>query len=359
MTEIRLRIVVPFHGRELTSDLTVDPATPVATLVDRLIADHRLPGTAADWALTLHGDPLAASLGAGELVRRVGGVVGAGVLTGLVLVRRSELWGVGGLAAGPPAKPSAPPSAVARPSPRPRTEPEANTFGDDADADEMTSASAVAEKARRKRKMVTRRATVRYYSRMNPERMFPLLVVLSAEEIEQVVKKAVKQAESAGFKVEVGTPLVVEPVLPGCDCYPPAETLTADPQPVTATFWVVPRVLGRVQGARVVLRQNGRVLSEVPLDVKVSRQTAAVVLGLLGLFAPYLTIALKAARLDFESQQQDGFPVYRMAGAWCADNVRPEWLGFGLLGLAVLSYFWARPKRRDVFWDVTPRPVTA
>ena len=45
---------------------------------------------------------------------------------------------------------------------------------------------------------VERRATVRYYTRMHPERLFPLLVVLSRAAIQKVVKKAVEQAESAG-----------------------------------------------------------------------------------------------------------------------------------------------------------------
>ena len=36
-------------------------------------------------------------------------------------------------------------------------------------------------------------ATVRYYSRMNPDRMFPLLVVLSAKQIEEVVKRIYRE----------------------------------------------------------------------------------------------------------------------------------------------------------------------
>jgi hypothetical protein len=198
-----------------------------------------------------------------------------------------------------------------------------------------------------------RRATVRYYSRMNPDRMFPLLVILSAKEIEEVVKKAVKQAVSDAFRVEEGSPVVVEPVLPGCDCYPPRHALAVEGQDaVTETFWVVPRVLGRVHGARVIIRQGDRVLAEVPLSVKVSKQTLAVACGLASLAAPYLTMGLKSLRLDYESQKADGFPLYQQAGNWVAENLRPEWLGLGFLGLALLLYLWMRPRRRDVFWDV-------
>jgi hypothetical protein len=211
------------------------------------------------------------------------------------------------------------------------------------------SGGAVKERAR----VTERRATVRYYTRMNPDRMFPLLVILSAEQIREVVKKSVKQVESEAFKVEEGSVVEVEPVLPGCDCYPPRHPLVveADGQS-TATIWVVPRVLGRIQGARVLIHQGGRVLAEVPLDIKVGKQTLAVACGLLSLAAPYLTMGLRTIKLDYESQKAEGFPVYQRAGLWLIENLRPEWIGLGFLGLAFLLYLWMRPRRRDVFWDV-------
>jgi hypothetical protein len=194
---------------------------------------------------------------------------------------------------------------------------------------------------------------VRYYSRMNPDRMFPLLVILSAKQIEEVVKKRVKQAVSDAFKVEEGSRVEIEPVLPGCDCYPPRQTLPVEAKDaVTETFWIVPRVLGRIQGARVLVRQGERVLADIPLDIKVSKQTLAVVCGLLSLAAPYMTMGLKSLKLDYDSQKADGFPLYQQVGNWIAESLRPEWLGLGFLGLAVVLYFWMRPRRRDVFWDV-------
>jgi hypothetical protein len=204
-----------------------------------------------------------------------------------------------------------------------------------------------------KRASAERVATVRYYSRMNPDRMFPLLVILSAKQIEEVVKKSVKQAMSEAFQVEEGSCVEIEPVLPGCDCYPPRHVMAVEEKDaITETFWVVPRVLGRVHGARVLIRQGDRVLADVPLDVRVSKQTLAVACGLLSLAAPYMTMGLKSLKLDYESQKADGFPLYQQAGAWIAENLRPEWLGLGLLGLAFLLYLWMRPRRRDVFWDV-------
>jgi hypothetical protein len=69
--------------------------------------------------------------------------------------------------------------------------------------DEEDEEYAVPRKPRSpKAKRTARRATVRYYTRMNPDRMFPLLVVLSKEEIAEIVKAKVKQAQSEEFQVE-------------------------------------------------------------------------------------------------------------------------------------------------------------
>jgi len=167
------------------------------------------------------------------------------------------------------------------------------------------------------------------------------------------VKANVKQAASEAFKVEEGSVVEVEPVLPGCDCYPPRHAIAVEGADAsTATIWVVPRVMGRIQGARVLIRQGDRILAEVPLDIKVAKQTLAVACGLMSLAAPYLTMGLKSLKLDYETQKAGGFPLYQEVGNWLAENMRPEWIGLGFLGLAVLLYFWMRPRRRDVFWDV-------
>lgn len=295
--------------------------------------------------------------------------------------------------AGPPGAPAPPPGSVLPPvalppragAPRPAAvpaplppAPEAAPDEDDLDEGEeradhpppMRSARgakakrkapewadmAPAGRSAQKAPPTERRATVRYYTRMNPDRMFPLLVILSEQQVQEVVKARVGQASSEAFKVEEGSVVEVEPVLPGCDCYPARLPLAVEAkEPSTATIWVVPKVLGRVQGARVLIRQGGRILAEVPLDVKVSKQTLAVACGLMSLAAPYLTMGLKSLKLDYESQKAGGFPVYQQVGSWLADNLRPEWIGLGFLGLAVVLYFLMRPKKRDVFWDVSLR----
>ena len=51
-----------------------------------------------------------------------------------------------------------------------------------------------------------RRATVRYYSRMNPERLYPLLVLITRDMVERVEKRRVEQTSSGPFKVKARLP---------------------------------------------------------------------------------------------------------------------------------------------------------
>jgi hypothetical protein len=201
---------------------------------------------------------------------------------------------------------------------------------------------------------VERRATVRYYHRMNPERMFPLLVVLSRQSLQEVVKRGVAQAESAGFRVALDSLVEVEPIVPGCCCYPPKEQMKVCGGEASVTFWVVPHVLGEVMHARVVLRQNGSVLAEVPLKIRVVKQGITLLLGALSLLLPLGLMVLKHFRLDFESQLEDGFGLYATAAHWLVRSLSPEALMGLLLAATGGAYFWLRPRKRDVFWDIEP-----
>jgi hypothetical protein len=205
---------------------------------------------------------------------------------------------------------------------------------------------------RRAGQPVGRQATVRYYHRINPERTYPLLVILSSKQIREIAKRNVGQAVSGRFEVALDSTVEVEPILPGCSCYPPKDALTVGEGESSATFWVVPHVLGKVMQPRVVVRQNGKVLAEVPLQVRVVKQGLTLVLAALSLVLPPILLLLKQLRLDFESQFQDNFGLYAQAAQWALRSLTPEWLA-GLLLLATAgAYLWLRPRRRDVFWDV-------
>lgn len=201
--------------------------------------------------------------------------------------------------------------------------------------------------------LVERQATIRYYHRMSPERMFPLLVVISRKAILEVIKKDVAQKQSKQFHVELDSLVEVEPILPGCDCFPPKEFVRISAADATARFWVVPRVLGEVMHARVLVRQNGAVLAEVPLEISVVKQTLTLFVGALNFCVPFASMLLKQSQLSLSSAEGGAGIVAALAG-WALLVLSPEVLAGLLLVATVGLYFWLRPRQRDVFWDIKP-----
>jgi hypothetical protein len=201
--------------------------------------------------------------------------------------------------------------------------------------------------------MVERQATIRYYSQMAPERMFPLLVVISRKAIMEVVKRDVVQKQSKKFTVQIDSTVEIEPILPGCDCFPPKENVRINVAESTAKFWVVPRVLGEVMHARVVVRQNGNVLAEVPLEMNVAKQTLTMCVGAMNFCVPFVSMLLKQSQLSLTSSEGGSGLLAALVG-WLLVMLSPEVMA-GLLLLATVGlYFWLRPRQRDVFWDIQP-----
>jgi hypothetical protein len=200
---------------------------------------------------------------------------------------------------------------------------------------------------------VEQRATVRYYERMNPDRLYPLLVVLSRTQIEEIQQRNVSQARSQAFRVETGSVVEIEPILPGCECYPPSAQVTVGAEEARAEFFVAPHVLGRILKARVVVRQEGRTLAEVPLETRVVRQALTWAMAGLSLVLPFVLLLLKQFRLDFETQRDEGFGLYAQIAGWLIQSLTPEILTLILLAATAGLYWWLRPRQRDCFWDVT------
>ena len=201
-------------------------------------------------------------------------------------------------------------------------------------------------------KAVTRRATVRYYRRMNPERVYPLLVLITKDMIEKVQKKDTDERSSSPFKVEIDSPVEIEPVMPGCDCHPPKLVARLSGGELTATFRVLPRVLGKVDGASVTIRQDHNLLAEIPLDVKVVQRFWVFVSGLLTFLLPALSAILKHFGLDFETQKDQGFNLYVGAARLVFDQMSPLTLTTSLGFLTGVVWWFTRPQTRDVFWDI-------
>ncbi len=104
--------------------------------------------------------------------------------------------------------------------------------------------------------------------------------------------------------------------------------------------------------ARVVVRQDGRTLAEVPLEARVVKQSLTVLVGGLSLVLPFVLLLLKHFRLDFESQLADGFSLYAQIAGWLLRSLTPETLTGLLLTVTAVLYLCLRPRRREVFWDI-------
>jgi hypothetical protein len=201
-------------------------------------------------------------------------------------------------------------------------------------------------------KPVQRQATVRHYHRMNPDKTFPLLVIISPRQILEVVQRGVRQKTGERFQVDAGSVVEVEPVLPGCTCYPPREQLRIGPGEAVAKFWVVPQVLGNVMQARVVVRQNGEVLTEVPLEMRVVKQTLTVLMAALTCLLPLVATILQHFGIDLRARLEDG--LYSRLAGLLLGSLSPDLLALVLLSATFGLYLWLRPRKRDLFWDITP-----
>lgn len=261
------------------------------------------------------------------------------------LEARAVRYGASGVpgAAARPARPAAIPTPPPQPAPPARRAP----------IPDLPSKEASIEK-RAAAKALERHATVRYYQQMNPNRMYPLLVILSKDEIAQVAKVGIAQQRSEGFVVRQDVSVELEPILPGCNVYPAKASLQITGETLQTTFWVAPWVLGAIHDARLVVRQQGEVLTEVALEIRVTQQTSAIVAGVMTFFLPFASVLLRRARLDLESQLDSGFDLYGQILRTLLNSVGAELLGMVLVGVTAFLYWRAMPKQRDVFWDLEP-----
>ena len=177
------------------------------------------------------------------------------------------------------------------------------------------------------------------------------VVVISRQMIEQGRRAGAAQQTSGPFKVALGSAIEIEPVLPGCYCYPPRATARLGNDDRTLTFHVVPHVLGEVTGACIRVRQDHYELATIDLDIKVVQRTWVLLTGALTVGLPLITALARHFRFDVGSQSQD----YLLVGMSAVVNYVPPYaLMGGLAVLTLLAYWLTRASRTDTFFDVTP-----
>jgi len=252
----------------------------------------------------------------------------------------------------PKPAPMAPPAT--RAAPFPVSVPSAEMAPDRAKASYRMGRSSTQVHPKKSLSTTERRATVRYYSRMNPDRVFPLLVMLTRQEVEEIVKKYVEQRATGPLTIAKDVPLEIEPVLPGCQCHPPKVTTILGNSDDVFTFHIVPHVLGEVTGARVLIRQDHAVLAEIELDMRVVQRTWVMVSGLSTFLLPAMSAAMSHFGLDFKPK--DGSSPYLAVLNFLFGEVSPVVLTGVLAAVTGVAWWLTRPKGRDVFWDITTKP---
>ena len=202
-----------------------------------------------------------------------------------------------------------------------------------------------------------RRATVRYYNRMNPERAYPLLVIISKKAIQKVQKRNVAQDKSGPFQVALDSPVEIEPIIPGCDCYPPKITTRLSSKDLEVTFRIVPRVIGKIDGSSVKISQDNLSLAEIPIDVAIKKRVGAMLCAASTILLPAASSLLHHFEVDFAQQNAEGFSFYVSALHLLFNWITPVGLTMGLGVVTGLLWWTSSPRKRDVFWDINKSPA--
>jgi serine/threonine protein kinase len=188
---------------------------------------------------------------------------------------------------------------------------------------------------------LVRRAAARWYRRMNPERNFPLSVVISGKEIRIVGGSGLGiTLGQRQIELDPADPVLsVEPSFPGCLISPSrADVLVSDINAV-CRFWITPLARGDLSEACVTIRYRGKVVETLPTPTKVVTRTLAAVLAALGLLAPIANHLLTIAGWNFDDLLRRWLP-------FVADRLTqmgPTRLGLcatGALLAAALFYFY-------------------
>jgi anti-anti-sigma factor len=190
-----------------------------------------------------------------------------------------------------------------------------------------------------------RTATVRYFTQMYAWRNYPLLVILSKQKIRRIVQQAVAQVTSAqALTIKKENPfLLIRPIIPGCLCVPEEMDLDVTPRVAEAKFWVTPQADGEIEEARVQILYEGKVMDEIAIPLRVTRQTMAKMGGLLTLGSTTLAPFLESCGVRL---QDHAVGALAKSFAWLAsEGSAIPVLFFG--AMTFLLFLWKRPKEGD------------
>jgi len=214
---------------------------------------------------------------------------------------------------------------------------------------------------------LARKTTVRHWSQMNPNKNFPLLVMLTKPEIKIAAPTERKVQQTVGkerLEVKAAQPFVeIVPRFPGCFCVPDRARVDVTPEKVEVPFWITPHAVGNLQDAKVEVWYEGKLLDTIACPAKVKKPTLAMVAALLGGIAPVFFGAFEVAT-GTSAQEQVGesfrYGIPELAQSAGGLQNLGLYAGAALLGLAAVGWFFARPRRKqnpsESFFDVKLEP---
>jgi hypothetical protein len=205
-------------------------------------------------------------------------------------------------------------------------------------------------------KTLRRKGVVRYYTRMNLNRIFPLLVSIieAALYIKIPDLPKVSQVESDKvMEIKETSPYVrLIPVLPGCIISPPECVVDVRSEKVDAEFRIAPQSEGDLREfARVEIWHEGQRKDSIPIPCVVRTQlltkiasSCAVISSVSGAFLEAYVgnapVASAPAGQSFAATIAKKFVVLLGSSGL--------WLGLFFLVAAFLCYLWLRPRRGDI-----------
>ena len=190
---------------------------------------------------------------------------------------------------------------------------------------------------------VERRTTVRYYKQMYVQKNYPLLVIISQHKIKKLVSVLVNQVSSRkAFKIKTSNPIVhIRPIFPGCLCVPASLDLDVTERIAEAQFHLTPSATGPLDGARVEILYEGKVVDTIPVETVATTQAMAKLSGSLAFVTTTLGPAFKDLGEDLKQRGAEWIgEMLQLGGTDSGPLVTST-----LLGLATFAlYWWNRPQ---------------
>lgn len=211
---------------------------------------------------------------------------------------------------------------------------------------------ALPEASKPARTMEQRNVSVRYFSQMNPGKVFPLLVVVSHDRIKHVSNSRIAEAQAASLEMDARTSLWIEPIVPGCTCYPAKTEIRLDRPVIEEAFWLVPEVSGVVEGAQVELRQNGKLIDSLPLNIRVRSKAWVWIWALCSGIVPILSDLLSLLDPSLSSTSRGASASVLSVLAEIGRTIPPIAFFAFFATLSAAIALLVRPKQEQSFWDI-------